>query len=203
MMDFSLVNQGEAEIKKIAEDADDLIARAQSGDETAFGMIFEQHSRFVFRFIYAMIGDIEMAEEIKQETFLAAYRNIRGFDRQSGLRTWLCAIAKNKIYKLFRSRQKEKLNAGEEAASLNLADGRIISPDREFLNKELSDKIGAALARLDADKRLAFTLKELQQLSYNEISEITGSAIPKLKTDLRRAKIEMRRILKPYLEAKL
>jgi hypothetical protein len=62
--------------------------------------------------------------------------------------------------------------------------------------------IRSALARLDADKRLVFTLKELQHLSYKEISDITGSAIPKLKTDLHRAKIEMRRALSPYLEAK-
>jgi len=60
--------------------------------------------------------------------------------------------------------------------------------------------IRLALARLDEDKRLVFTLKELQHLSYKEISEITGSTIPKLKTDLHRAKIEMRRALRPYLE---
>jgi RNA polymerase sigma-70 factor (ECF subfamily) len=71
------------------------------------------------------------------------------------------------------------------------------------LSKELNHLIRSALAELDEDKRLVFTLKELQHLSYKEISEITGSGVPKLKTDLHRAKIEMRRVLRPYLEAKI
>ena len=69
------------------------------------------------------------------------------------------------------------------------------------MSKELNQMIYTALKNLDKDKRLVFTLKELQNLSYQEISEITGHTIPKLKTDLHRAKTEMRNMLRPYLEA--
>jgi RNA polymerase sigma-70 factor (ECF subfamily) len=203
-MDFSMLYQRRAEIKDLTDDPDDsIIARARAGDEAAFGVIFEHHSRFVYKFIYAMLGDAGAAEELKQETFLAAYKNIRALRGEAKLRTWLCAIAKNLVYKSLRSRRKEGTNSGLEIASLNLADEKNLLPDKELLGKELNDVIRAALAELDADKRLVFTLKELQHLSYREISEITGSAIPKLKTDLHRAKIEMRRILRPYLEAKI
>jgi RNA polymerase sigma-70 factor (ECF subfamily) len=203
-MDFSMLYQRRAEIKDLTDDPDDsIIARARAGDEAAFGVIFEHHSRFVYKFIYAMLGDAGAAEELKQETFLAAYKNIHALRGEAKLRTWLCAIAKNLVYKSLRSRRKEGTNSGLEIASLNLADEKNLLPDKELLGKELNDVIRAALARLDADKRLVFTLKELQHLSYREISEITGSAIPKLKTDLHRAKIEMRRILRPYLEAKI
>jgi RNA polymerase sigma-70 factor (ECF subfamily) len=203
-MDFSMLYQRRAEIKDLTDDPDDsIIARARAGDEAAFGVIFEHHSRFVYKFIYAMLGDAGAAEELKQETFLAAYKNIHALRGEAKLRTWLCAIAKNLVYKSLRSRRKEGTNSGLEIASLNLADEKNLLPDRELLGKELNDVIRAALAELDADKRLVFTLKELQHLSYREISEITGSAIPKLKTDLHRAKIEMRRILRPYLEAKI
>ncbi len=183
--------------------ADDTIARAQNGDTAAFGVIFERHSRFVYKFICAMVvGDRTAAEELTQETFLAAYKNIRDLRGEASLRTWLCAIAKNVVYKSFRAHRHERLNGGGEFAAADAADAKNPLPDAEFLDKELNRVIGSALARLDEDKRLIFTLKELQHLSYKEIAEITGSTIPKLKTDLHRAKIEMRRALKPYLETK-
>ena len=74
-----------------------------------------------------------------------------------------------------------------------------LPPDRELLGKELNGVIQNALGALDEDKRVVFTLKVFQQRSYEEIAEITGSSIPKLKTDLHRARAEMRRRIQPYL----
>jgi RNA polymerase sigma-70 factor (ECF subfamily) len=165
-----------------------LIVSAPSGTDEAFDAIFAHHSRFIYKFIYAMLGDGSAAEELTQETFLAAYKSIHNLRGEASLRTWLCGIAKNVVYKSLRARRKEGLNSGEEIESLGAADEKNLPPDEEFLSKELNHLIGAALARLDEDKRLVFTLKELQHLSYKEISEITGSSIPKLKTDLHRAK---------------
>jgi RNA polymerase sigma-70 factor (ECF subfamily) len=73
-------------------------------------------------------------------------------------------------------------------------------PDAELLNRELNGVIRRALSRLDEDKRMVFTLKILHEQTYEEISEITGFSIPKLKTDLHRARAEMRRHIQPYLE---
>lgn len=202
-MNFLMLYQARSEIKNLIGGADDLIARARSGEDEAFGVIYRLHSRFVYKFVYAMLGaDGARAEELTQETFLAAYRSIHGLRDEAHLRTWLCGIAKNIVYKSFRALRKEGSNSGAEVESLNVADDKNLAPDKELLSKELNRLIHSALAELDADKRLIFTLKELQHLSYEEISEITGSQIPKLKTDLRRAKIEMRRALRPYLEVK-
>lgn len=201
-MDFPMLFQVRSEIKNLMNDSDDLIARVTSGDDEAFGVIFEHHSRFIYKFIYAMLGDRSVAEELTQETFLAAYKSIHGLRGDAQLRTWLCAIAKNVVYKSLRLRRKEGTNSGEQIESLGATDDRILPPDKEVLSQELNHLIRSALALLDADKRLVFTLKELQHLSYKEISDITGAGIPKLKTDLHRAKIEMRRALSPYLEAK-
>ncbi len=194
--------QARSEIKNLMNDSDDLIVRARSGDDEAFGVIFEHHSRFIYKFIYTMLGERSAAEELTQETFLAAYKSIHGLRGDAQLRTWLCAIAKNVVYKSLRIRRKEGTNSGEQIESLGAADDKNLPPDREVLSRELNHLIRSALARLDADKRLVFILKELQHLSYKEISDITGAAIPKLKTDLHRAKLEMRRALSPYLEAK-
>ncbi len=187
-------------MKNLADDSDDLLARARSGNVEAFGQIFERHYRFVYKFIYAMLGEKESAEELTQETFLGAYKGIQGLRGDAHLKTWLCGIAKNVVYKFLRSGRKEGIKSADEVESLNVFDKKSLAPDREFLSKELNRLIGAALKKLDADKRLVFTLKELQNLSYKEISEITGSSIPKLKIDLHRAKIEMRSLLRPCLE---
>ncbi len=181
---------------------DNVVAKAQSGDKEAFGLIFEQHHRFIYKFIYAMLGEHSLAEELTQETFLGAYKNLNSLREEAALKTWLCSIAKNTVYKSFRSRRKEGKQCEDEVETLNLVDYKNPSPDEQFLNKELNQLIKAALEKLDEDKRLVFILKEIQQLSYNEISEITGDAISKLKTDLFRAKIKMRTMLSPYLEVK-
>ena len=197
-----MLYQASVEINNLMESSDDLIARVQSGDREAFGLIFEHHSRFIYKFIYAMLGDQSLAEELTQETFLGAYKGIHALRGEAQLKTWLCGIAKNVVYKSLRSNRKEGMKSGGEIESLDVVDKKNLPPDREFLSKELNQKISSALAKLDEDKRLVFTLKELQNLSYQEISEITGFTIPKLKTDLHRAKNEMRGALAAYLEVK-
>jgi RNA polymerase sigma-70 factor (ECF subfamily) len=79
--------------------------------------------------------------------------------------------------------------------------GSDVAPVDQFLNKELNGVIERALAALDENKRLVFTLKVFQQRTYEEIAEITGFSIPKLKTDLHRARSEMRRRIGPYVGA--
>ncbi len=200
-MDISMLyHAGSAEAKNLTDFSDELIARVKNGDDEAFGLIFELHHRFIFRFIYAMVGEQSVAEELTQETFLGAYKSIKSLRGEAKLQTWLCAIAKNVVGKFFRANRKEGSKSEAEIETLNIVDKNNFPPDRKFLSKELKVLIQSALEKLDADKRLVFTLKELQHLSYIEISEITGHSIPKLKTDLRRAKIEMRKTIRPYLE---
>jgi RNA polymerase sigma-70 factor (ECF subfamily) len=191
-MGISMLYDSSVEIENLTDSPDDLLSRAQGGDDEAFGLIFAQHHRFIYKFIYAMVGEESIAEELTQETFLGAYKGIRSLRGESKLRTWLCGIAKNTVYKFMRSYRRQGIKSEDEIESLGVVDEKNSSPDRQFLNKELNRQIQSALEKLDADKRLIFTLKELQHLSYNEISEITGYSIPKLKSDLHRAKAEMR-----------
>jgi RNA polymerase sigma-70 factor, ECF subfamily len=179
-----------------------IIANAKQGDRQAFGQIFELHHRFIYKFIYAMLGKHEIAEELTQDTFLGAFKGISSLRGDSTLKTWLCGIAKNHVYQSFRSKRKEGEKVDDEFETLNLLDDKNPRPDKHFLNKELNQVIQIALGKLNEDRRLVFVLKEMQQFSYGEISEVTGSTIPKLKTDLFRAKSEMRMLLKPYLEVK-
>ncbi|MEJ7860554.1 MAG: RNA polymerase sigma factor [Pyrinomonadaceae bacterium] len=178
-----------------------LVELARLGDEEAFRLIFEQHHRVVLKFIYGMVGNLSLAEELTQETFLSVYRSLDSFQEERKLTPWLCGIAKNITCNWLRSNRGEAFNiALDEQENYEIKDDINQSPDNILLGGELNDKIRAALQTLDEDKRMVFTLKILRQLSYEDISQITGSTVPKLKTDLHRAKAEMRNLLCRYLE---
>jgi RNA polymerase sigma-70 factor (ECF subfamily) len=180
--------------------AEDLIARARSGEADTFQLIFDRYSRPVISFIYDMTTDRELSEELMQETFVRAYRNLHTLRGDAKLSTWLFGIAKNVAREQLRARLRlaRRVEIDDESVR-ELPDCRM-PPDDSLINKELNGVIHDALAGLDEDKRLVFSLKIFQQQSYEEIAAITGFSIAKLKTDLHRARIEMRRLIRPYLE---
>ena len=178
---------------------EDLIARARGGDDEAFRLIFERYARPIISFIYDMVGQRELAEDLTQETFVRAYKNLNALQDDAKLSMWLFGIAKNVARESLRSRHRENDKVGIDDRITEMSDNNP-SPDGHLLNKELNRVIHDALETIDEDKRLVFTLKVFQNWSYEEIAKLTGFSIPKLKTDLHRAKAEMRRHIRPYLE---
>jgi len=196
---ISLLGQPSGRAGALMNSSEELIARARRGDHEAFRLIFDRYARPIISFVYDMVGRRELAEELTQETFVRAYRNIKGLRDETKLSTWLFGIAKNVARESLRSRVRDDRKVGiDDDRIMELADAGV-TPDDQLLNKELNGVIRDALGALDEDKRLVFTLKIFQQRSYEEIAEITGSSIPKLKTDLHRARAEMRRRIRPYL----
>jgi len=164
----------------------------RSDDEVErFRDLFERHQAFVYRFLFSLTGAEETARELTQETFFRAFRSWQSFEARSSASTWLCGIARNIALNHLRAR-KETVPVEERAASE--------SPQRDLLSRELRGAIRDALLTLDDDKRVAFTLKVLQEKSYEEIAAITGSAIAKLKTDVHRARLQMRELLREFAE---
>src|ERR1051326_7537312 len=168
----------------------DLVTRVCAGDAEAFRLIFDRYSRPVFSFIFDMVNDRALAEELTQETFVRAFRAIHTMRRETKLSTWLFGIARNVARESLRARARA-------IRQVDLADKEVTDlwdqtapPVENVLSKELNDVIRRSLAALDEDKRLVFTLKVLHQCSYEEIAEI--------KTDLHRARAEMRRRISSY-----
>ena len=179
----------------------DLIAQACQGDQEAFRLIFERYSRPVISFLFDLVSNRELAEELTQETFVRAYRNLPTMREETKLSTWLFGIARNVAREALRTRARDDRNVAlEDEAVQSLSDGGPVPVER-LLGKELNEVIRRSLAALDEDKRLVFTLKVFQQCSYEEMAEITGFSIAKLKTDLHRARSEMRRRIRPYAGA--
>ena len=179
--------------------SEELVVRARRGDEEAFRTIFERYTRPVISFIFYMVNRRELAEELAQETFVRAYKSIGTLRDEAKVGTWLFGIAKNVARESLRSRLREARNGihypGPEASD------EQSSPDKILMEKELISVMRRALDALDEDKRLVFTLKVYQQHSYEEISEITGFSLPKIRNDIYRARAELRRRLSLYLGA--
>jgi RNA polymerase sigma-70 factor, ECF subfamily len=183
--------------------AEDLIARVRSNDTDAFQLIFDRYSRPVISFIYDLTGESELAEELMQETFVRAYKNLPTLRGDAKLSTWLFGIAKNVAREARRARQRAQRKVELDDLAVRELPASGLPPDDSLINKELNGVIQDALSQLDEDKRLVFSLKVFQQQSYEEIALITGFSIAKLKTDLHRARVEMRRLIRPYLEVSL
>lgn len=197
----SLVGQLSGRAGALMNSSEELIARARRGEDEAFRLIFDRYGRPIISFIYDMVGRRDLAEELAQETFVRAYKNLKALRDDTKLSTWLFGIAKNVARESLRYKHRETDKVAiDDDRVIELSDGKR-PPDHELLDKELNGVIRDALGALDEDKRLVFTLKIFQQRSYEEIAEITGSSIPKLKTDLHRARAEMRRRIQPYLGA--
>ena len=176
----------------------DLVTRACQGEQDAFRLIFERYSRPVISFIFDMVNDRALAEELTQETFVRAYRAMRTMRAETKLSTWLFGIARNVARESLRARARTGNHVDLSDKSVVDLSDNTPAPVEGLLNKELNAIIRRSLEALDEDKRLVFTLKVFHQCSYEEIAGITGFSLAKLKTDLHRARAEMRKRISPY-----
>lgn len=180
----------------------EVVVRAKAGDEEAFRAIFNRYSRPIVGFLIDLVGNADFAHELAQETFVRAYKNLRVLREETRLSTWLFGIARNVAREHVRARVRAEDHIDvDQSGVLEMRDERQ-QPERDLLDRELNGKIRSALSHLDDDKRVVFSLQAFHQCSYEEIVEITGFSLAKVKSDLHRAKSEMRRRLKPYLEVR-
>jgi RNA polymerase sigma-70 factor (ECF subfamily) len=196
---FELLGQPGIRAGASMEISESLIERARAGDHEAFRLIFDRYARPVFSFLVEMVGQHETAEELVQETFVRAYKGLSGLRDEAKLSTWLFGIAKNVARESIRSRRQTRAHVDLDEPVVAELRHNGPAPEGVLLDKELNALLHGALQKLDEDKRLVFTLKVLHQRSYDEIATITGFSIAKVKTDLHRARAEMRRRISPYL----
>ncbi len=182
--------------------SEDLIAHARAGDQEAFRLIFERYSRPILGFLYQMVSERDLAEDLTQETFVRAYHNLKKLRDDSKFSTWLFGIGRNVARESLRSRRYDTQNLTAATPTDHEDRARTNSPVDQLLGRELNTAMETALQTLDEEKRVVFVLKILQDRSYQEIAEITGFSVPKVKTELHRARLEMRQRLRAYLEVK-
>jgi RNA polymerase sigma-70 factor, ECF subfamily len=177
----------------------DLIERSRRGDDEAFRLIFERYAQPVTGFIFGMVSERGLAEEAAQETFVRAYGKLATLREPEKFSTWLFGIARNVAREAIQARRDANRRGVSEDAAAAVSDKEPL-PDERLLQKELHRAVEQALGTLDPDKRAVFTLRVFQLRSYEEIAEITGFSLSKVKSDIHRARAEMRRLIRPYRE---
>ncbi len=179
-----------------------LIEAAQRGDLEAFNQLVITYQDQVFSLSRGMSGDDDLAEDITQETFLAAYRSLPRF-RGGSFRGWLFRIAANACVDEFRKRRRHpvlSLEDREEAmeGSLLPSDfpGSGISPEKAYEQHEFEQGIQQAIDQLDMDQRAVVVLVDLQEVDYVAAARILGIPLGTLKSRLARARVQLRHLLK-------
>ncbi|HEY2434983.1 MAG TPA: sigma-70 family RNA polymerase sigma factor [Vicinamibacterales bacterium] len=179
------------------------VALARDGDSDAFRGLVERHSRAIFRLAQRMTGNPQDAEDVVQETFLKAYRQLGRFESRANFGTWLHRIAVNCSIDLIRSRKHQE--TGHDAADLDLFDGaddRLDpSPERLMLSAEVQARVSRAMEGLTAMERAAFVLRHFEGHSIEEISRSLGLKANAAKHSIFRAVRKMRLALEPFVES--
>ncbi len=178
-----------------------LIQDAQKGNLEAFNQLVISYQDQVFSFSLGILGDGDLAEDITQETFLAAYRSLPRF-RGGSFRSWLYRIATNACYDEFRKRQRHPVLSLEEREEAYedwlLPENFQVSsnlPEKEYEQHEVEQAIRQALNQLVVDQRAVVVLIDLQDMDYLEAAQILGIPLGTVKSRLARARLQLWHLL--------
>jgi RNA polymerase sigma-70 factor (ECF subfamily) len=179
-----------------ASDAD-LAVAAREGSEGAFRELVERFQRPVFRLVGRMLRDPAAAEDVTQETFVKAYRNLASYDPGRKFSSWLFKIAHNATLDHLRRRELDTVpleSPGDEAGGglrSVLADPTARGPEVGARRGELAAALEGAVAGLRPEYREVVLLRFAEGLAYEEIREVTGLPLGTVKTHLHRARKEL------------
>ena len=174
----------------------ELVLRCQQRDTAAMGTLVVQYQHWVYNIAYGFLGHHEDAEDIAQDVFLSVWENVGQFKFRSRFSTWLYRIVKNKCLNLIDQRKRRKTEPMEIDDSQPWVPVYTVTPEQELLRAERKEIVHAALAKLKESYRTILILRELQELSYEEISEVLGCTLGRVKSRLHEARKALREELK-------
>jgi RNA polymerase sigma-70 factor (ECF subfamily) len=180
------------------------VSRARAGDSDAFRLLVEQHSRLVFRVAYRMTGNEHDADDVVQETFLRAYKQLGRFEERANFGTWLHRIAVNCALDLLRSRGRLDRHYGgdpEEAEMMGAISSSDPQQDRLLLSAELRSHVTAAMEKLSGNERTAFILRHFEGMPVEEIGKTLGIQVNAAKHTIFRAVRKLRESLEPFVRS--
>ena len=176
-----------------------VLARARSGDSEAFRSLVEQHSRRVFQLAYRMTGNEHDAEDVVQESFLRAYRQLGRFEARANFGTWLYRIVANCAVDMLRAKRSRGDQAGRDAFDDRVMSEPSIGPGPERLaqSAEIERRVASALNDLSPIERAAFTLRHYEGRSIDEICRALNLKTSAAKHSVFRAVKKLRVALEP------
>ena len=189
-----------------------LVERVKRGDVQAFEMLVVKYQRRIERLIGRMVRDVDLVQDIAQETFIRAYRALPQFRGESAFYTWLYRIAVNTAKKALVDLRRDPLvfegarggsdDEGHETSRVEneLSDGE--TPEALLASKEVAEVVNAAIEALSEDLKQAITLREIEALSYEEIADVMNCPIGTVRSRIFRAREAIADKLRPLLDTR-
>jgi RNA polymerase sigma factor (sigma-70 family) len=177
----------------------ELVKRALAGENSAWEELLRGHSRKIYNLCYRFTGRTSEAEDLTQEVFIKVFQTLRTFDAAQGaFATWLNRVARNHLVDHYRRTRKDRLTSSidEDAGQIEERPSQIEGPMARVESRERRELLQAALDRLSPDMREAVILRDLQDLEYEEISQVLGVPVGTVKSRINRGRLELARILK-------
>ena len=183
-----------------------LVERVQAGDRRAFDVLVSKYQRRLMRLVSRLVHDPAEAEDVVQETFIKAYRALRHFRGDAAFYTWLYRIGINtaKNYLLTQGRRTPMSSDTDAGQAESFDDGNRLrdnnTPESVLASKQIAATVNAAMDVLPIELRTAIVLREIEGLSYEEISEIMACPIGTVRSRIFRAREVIAEKLKPLLD---
>lgn len=164
----------------------ELVEKAKTGDREAFSEIVRTMTNPTLALTYKMTGDREAAADLTQDTFVSAWQNLKDFKGEAGFAGWLYRIAVNKSLNHLRKAKTDTLSEGIDVID------ETVGPDRQLIQKELSQRVINFMQGLPVEQRAVFELRFYKELSFEEIAQATSKALGTVKTLYREAVKKLR-----------
>jgi RNA polymerase sigma-70 factor (ECF subfamily) len=203
---FADMNREKAKWKDLTDE--ELMLRVQSGETACFDLLVDRYKTRLFNYLFRLTSSRDDAEEIAQEAFVKAYIHAEKYKTIARFSTWLYTIATNLVRNQMRSRsRKPKIfslwgmgNRDDDSEKqIDIMDpGR--NPEDTANDNELSVVIGEAIEKIPEKYRTSFVLREINQLSYEEIAAVTGLKLGTVRSRINRARNYFRQIIEPVLK---
>ena len=186
----------------------DLVARARKGDRRAFEQLALLYKDRLYNYILRMVGDATETEDLTQEVFLRAFLGVERFRGTAAFSTWLYRIASNICVDALRRRQREESHTYNLHTTMDDGDAEVtrdipddgLTPEQALANGELRREMQEAINSLSVKLREVVVLYDVMGVSYEEISQIVGCPLGTVKSRLFNARMQLREMLRPYIE---
>jgi RNA polymerase sigma-70 factor (ECF subfamily) len=188
-----------AKALSINESGADLVRRCRSGDGSAWEEIVSSFSRRIFNLAYRFTSNAEAAEDLTQEVFVRIYRTLDQFDpKQGDLTNWLMRLARNLIIDDYRKRQRNPQDSIAEDVEDHIFHLRSVGggQQNEMERRELCAQVQAGINKLPPDLRVCVILRDIEELSYQEIVDLLEIPEGTVKSRINRGRIELAKILR-------
>jgi RNA polymerase sigma-70 factor (ECF subfamily) len=191
---------------QVKKDDTQLISAYLEGDEMALGVLVDRYLKDVYNFAFKLTGDLHASEDIAQDSFVKAWKNIRKYRQGSNFLTWLFAIARNTAIDWLRQKKEATFSSFENAEGENkfvetLQDSELL-PDELLARAEDKNYIETLLTELNPIYREVLTLRYSSNLTFEEIGEILRKPLHTVKSQHRRALIALRACLESNAQEK-